>query len=250
MRLKATLVVVGSILIGLALFFGWRGLDFLMFTGNPYFTIREVKISTQLAVSEQKIRDLTGIAEGKNIFSFSSSDKRNALLRNVPNLSEVTISKTLPNRVEITAIDRIPVIKIGTTNFASDKDGNIMVIDESQRTRWSSLPVLINGNERIHAVPGQKLSDKFLTALYVMNIYNEMDGISFHIEQIDVSGRIYLILQTAENSREVRLVWEEISSQDNIRLALKMASESLAQPNAASLIRLDVILTKKSVYGI
>lgn len=250
MRLKAISVIFGAMLICLAIVFGWRGLDALMFTDNPRFEIKELEITTQLAVTPQKIRELTEIVEGKNIFSFRASEKRESLLRNVPNLGEVKITKHLPDTVRIVATDRIPVIKIGATNFASDPLGYIMVMDEALRRRWSSLPVLTDGKDSIKALPGQTLSGKHETALRVINAYNEMEGISFKISQIDVSGRIYILLITADGSREIRLVWEELVTGEDIRLALKMASESLAQPKAAPLIRLDVLLSTMSVYGI
>lgn len=250
MRLRAGLVALGVGIALAALYFGWRGLDFIMFKDNPTYTIRHVEISTQLAASKSKIMELTGISEGINIFSFSASDKREELLRNVPNLGEVKITKKLPDTVEIVAIDRLPVVRLDATNFASDRKGTIMAIDASQRKRWSSLPVLMDGNEKINATPGETLSGKNLLALSVVNVYNEMDGISFRVDTIDVSGRIYLILQTADGQREIRLVWDELETTNDIRMALRMASEALAQPKAASLIRFDVLLSTLLVYGI
>ncbi len=250
MRLRAGLITLGIVLASAALYFGWRGLDFIMFKDNPAYTIHTIEITTQLAVTKQEIRALTDIREGVNIFSFSASRKREELLRNKPNLGEVKIVKKLPDTVEIVAIDRLPVLRLDSTNFASDSKGTVMAIDESQRKRWSSLPVLMDGNERINVTPGETLSGKNSLALSVVNVYNEMDGISFKIDNVDISGRIYLILQTADSQREIRLVWDELKTNDDIRMALRMASEALAQPKAASLIRFDVLLSTLLVYGI
>ncbi len=250
MRLRAGLVVLGIVIVLTALYFGWRGLDFIMFKDNPAYTIHHVEISTQLAASKNRIVELTGISEGVNIFSFSASSKREELLRNVPNLGDVKITKKLPDTVEIVAIDRLPVVRLESTNFASDRKGTVMTIDASQRKRWSSLPVLMDGNEKINVTPGETLTGKNLLALSVINVYNEMDGISFRIDNIDIGGRIYLILQTSDGQREIRLVWDELETSNDIRMALRMASEALAQPKAASLIRFDVLLSTLLVYGI
>lgn len=250
MRLRAGLVTLGIVIASAALYFGWRGLDFIMFKNNPVYTIQHVEITTQLAVTPQEIRALTDIKEGVNIFSFNASRKQQELLRNKPNLGEVKITKKLPDMVEIIAIDRLPVMRLDSTNFAADSKGTVMAIDESQRKRWSSLPVLMNGNETINATPGETLSAKNALALSVVNVYNEMDGISFKIDNLDISGRIYLILQTADSQREIRLVWDELTTNDDIRTALRMASEALAQPKAATLIRFDVLLSTMLVYGI
>jgi len=250
MRLKAGIVSMGIVIVSAALYFGWRGLDFIMFKDNPAYTIRKLEITTQLAVTPQEIRALTDIKEGGNIFAFNASHKREELLRNKPNLGEVKIVKHLPDTVEIIAIDRLPVMRLDATNFAADSKGTVMAIDESQRRRWASLPVLMNGNERIVATPGEMLSGKNALALSVINVYNGMDGISFKIDDIDISGRIYLILQTADSQREIRLVWDELNTENDIRTALRMASEALAQPKAAALIRFDVLLSTMLVYGI
>jgi hypothetical protein len=86
-------------------------------------------------------------------------------------------------------------------------------------------------------------------ALEIVNVYNEMDGISFKLNSIDIDGKVYVILQTSDGRREIRLVWEELISKADIRQALKMASETLAQPKAAGLVRFDVLLSTKQVYG-
>jgi len=125
-----------------------------------------------------------------------------------------------------------------------------MAIDEAQRRRWVSLPMLTEGTRKINAVPGQTLSGRHALALDVINVYNTMAGISFRIDSIDVGGRVYLILQVTEGHREIRLAWNEMVSQENMRTALRMASEALARPNAATLIRFDVLLSTMMVYGI
>ena len=250
MRLKATLITLGAMAVCIGLFFGWKAMSTVMFLENPQYTVKTVEISTRLAVTPQEVMNHTGIREGINIFSFNASDKRQKLLRNVPNLSDVRIVKTMPDKVQIVAIDRLPVMRLGETSFAADKDGNIMTLDEKQRGMWLSLPILLDSTERTRPVPGQRITGKAAIALAIVKAYNEMDGISFRIEYIDTSGRVYIILQTADSRREIRLVWDEMVSADDMRTALRMASESLAQPAAASLLRFDVVLSTMKVYGI
>ena len=126
----------------------------------------------------------------------------------------------------------------------------MLAMEEFQRRRWAAIPVVVDGTRRIPLLPGQPVSDKYRIALDIVNACNAMEGISFRINQIDVSGRIYILLLTSDSSREIRLVWNEMDSPERIRLALKMASETLADPKAAPLIRFDVLLETKLVYGI
>lgn len=250
MHLKALGIILLSMLVCVGLVIGWQTLSRLMFSENPRYAIRTLDISTELCVTPQRLKELTGIREGVNLHAFSAAKKRRELLRNLPNLRDARIVKRFPDHVTIVATDRVPEMKLGSTNFAVDQDGNVLAMEEFQRRRWSNIPVLLEGNRKIQMQPGQIVSDKYRTALDIVNAYNAMEGISFKINQIDVSGRIYIILLTSDSRREIRLVWNEMTSPQNIRLALKMASETLADPKAAPLIRFDVLLETKLVYGI
>lgn len=254
MRVRTEIKLIAAVCACVAAFagltFGWRWLNAMMFSENPVYTVKNLEIVTQLATTPQQIQALTSIHEGINIFSFNASRKRSELLRNVPNLAEARIEKILPDTVRITTTDRLPVLRIAATNFAVDSRGTVMAIDEAQRRRWVSLPVLTEGTRKINVVPGQTLSGRAALALDIINVYNTMAGISFRIDSIDVGGRIYLILQMAEGHREIRLAWSEMTSQENMRTALRMASEALGRPNAATLIRFDVLLSTMMVYGI
>lgn len=252
MHLKALTITLLTMLVCVGLVLGWQRLSRLMFTENPSYAIRTLDIRTELCVTPQRLKEMTGIREGVNLHAFSAAKKRRELLRNLPNLYDVRIEKRFPDHVTIVATDRVPVMKLGATNFAVDKDGNVLAMDEFQRKRWSTIPSIleIEGNRKIPYQPGQVVTDKYRIALDIVNTYNTMDGISFKINQIDVSGRTYIILLTSDSRREIRLVWNEMTSPQNIRLALKMASETLADPKAAPLIRFDVLLETKLVYGI
>ncbi|MGI5869706.1 MAG: cell division protein FtsQ/DivIB [Kiritimatiellia bacterium] len=250
MHLRAIGITLLSMLVCVGLVVGWQTLYRLMFSENPAYEIRTLDITTEHCVTPQRLKELTGIREGVNLHSFSASKKRRELLRNLPNLYDARIVKRFPDHVEIRATDRVPVMKLGATNFAVDKDGNVLAMEAFQRRRWANIPVLIEGNRKIQMQPGQVVSDKYRTALDIVNIYNAMEGISFKINQIDISGRIYILLITSDGHREIRLVWSEMTSSENMRLALKMASATLADPKAAPLIRFDVVLETKFVYGI
>lgn len=250
MHLKAVWITLLSMLVCGLLVVGWQALSRLMFSENPAFTIQSLEIKTEHCVSPQRIKELTGIREGVNLHSFSATRKRKELLRNLPNLYDVRIVKRFPDHVTLIATDRVPVMKLGDTNFAVDQDGNVLAMEEFQRKQWSAIPVILETNRKTQFFPGQSLSDRYKTALQVVNVYNDLESVSFKIDQIDLSGRIYLILITADSSREIRLIWDELTSPQRIRRALVMASESLADPKAAPLIRFDVFLKTKLVYGI
>ena len=217
MRLKAILITLGVMFACIGIFYGWQGLKTAMFTQNPQYEIKKLDISKSNAVKEQEVIKFTGISEGVNLFSFSAAEKRRKLLESVPNLSDVRIVKTLPDKVKIAMTDRLPVLRLGDTDFAADKDGTVMTLDWEQK--WAFLPKLFDSSRKQNPVPGQKLEGKAAQALAIANVYNEMDGISFKLNGILVDARFYVILQTAEGRREIRLVWEELTSRGAMRKA-------------------------------
>ena len=81
MRLRETAPWLAVLALALACFFAWRWLSAAMFSRNPQFELRRVEISPGYAKSEQEIRDITGLREGVNLFSFRASEVRERLLR-------------------------------------------------------------------------------------------------------------------------------------------------------------------------
>lgn len=269
MRVKAVVITLGVMFACIGIFYGGQGFKAVMFTKNPQYEIKQLEIISSNAVKDQEIIKLTGISKGINLFSFSAAEKRRKLLESVPNLSEVRIVKTLPDKVKIVTTDRLPVLRLGDTDFATDKDGTVMTLDMEHK--WAFLPKLFDSSRKQNPIPGQKLEGKAAQALAIANVYNEMNGASFKLNGILVDGRFYVILQTSEGRREIRLVWEELTSReamrqaassgksidstggltsrDAIREALEMASATLARKEAAGLVCLDVMLSTKKVYG-
>ena len=175
-----------------------------MFTKNPQYEIKQLEIISSNAVKDQEIIKLTGISKGINLFSVPQKSAGNS--SSVPNLSEVRIVKTLPDKVKIVTTDRLPVLRLGDTDFATDKDGTVMTLDMEHK--WAFLPKLFDSSRKQNPIPGQKLEGKAAQALAIANVYNEMNGASFKLNGILVDGRFYVILQTSEGRREIRCMEE------------------------------------------
>ena len=81
MRLRETAPWLAVLALAIGCFLAWRWLSRAMFERNPQYTIRRVDISPGFAVSEAEIRDVTGLREGVNLFSFSAAEVRERLLQ-------------------------------------------------------------------------------------------------------------------------------------------------------------------------
>ena len=98
MRLRETAPWLAAFAIAIACFVAWRWLSAAMFSRNPQYELRRVEISPGYAKSEREIRDITGLREGVNLFSFRASEVRERLLRTTPNIADVEISKSARRR--------------------------------------------------------------------------------------------------------------------------------------------------------
>ena len=224
MRLRETAPWLAVLAIGLACFFAWRWLSATMFSRNPQYELRRVSIEPGYAKSEQEIRDITGLREGVNLFSFRASEVRERLLRTTPNIADAEVTKILPDAVEVVVHDRIPVASLCSPVLALDANGFVFTILPRDVERYRSLPRIENGAEPYRPPAGRTLADapgtptgveaRIARALRVALLCDRPER-AFRLSDIDVSNSVYLVLLTRDN-RFIRLVWEEIADDEAI----------------------------------
>lgn len=257
MRLRETAPWLAAAAIAFACFFAWRWLSAAMFSRNPQYELRRVEISPGYAKTEQEIRDITGLREGVNLFSFRASEVRERLLRTTPNIADAEISKRLPDAVSVVVHDRVPVANLCSPSLALDANGFVFTILPRDAERYRSLPRIENGSEPFRPPAGRTLSDapgtpsgveaRVARALRVARLCDRPER-AFRVSDIDVSNPVYLVLLTADN-RFIRLVWEEISDDAAILQGLSMADDTLRDPASRAHRQFDVILSAGKVFG-
>ena len=257
MRLRETAPWLAVLAIAIVCFLAWRWLSAAMFTRNPQYELRRVDISPGYAKSEREIRDITGLREGVNLFSFRASEVRERLLRTTPNIADVEISKRLPDAVSVVVHDRVPVASLCSPTLALDAGGFVFTLLPRDAERYRSLPRIENGVEPFRPPAGRTLADapgtpsgvesRVARALRVV-LLCDGPGCSFRLSDIDVSNSVYLVLLTADN-RIVRLVWEELADDTAILQSLSMVDETLRDPASRGKTRFDVILSAGKVFA-
>jgi len=75
---------------------------------SPRFAISTVEIRTGARVKAEDVRKLTGIMEGKNIFSFQLANAVHQIEFH-PWVLRATVTRKLPDRVEIVVTERVPM---------------------------------------------------------------------------------------------------------------------------------------------
>ncbi|MCF7816870.1 MAG: FtsQ-type POTRA domain-containing protein [Kiritimatiellales bacterium] len=103
------LLVVGAIVFGLKE--GFELINRKLFSNNPSFEVQHLLISCDGQLSEERIREYTGLSEGMNLFDVDFADIQQALAQ-VPVVESVFIARKLPHTLIVKVKERMPVARI------------------------------------------------------------------------------------------------------------------------------------------
>lgn len=239
--------------------FCWGAFWRAAFSRNPRWAATEVAIETGLAKTPAEIRDITGLREGVNLFSFSAAEARRRLLDSTLNIADAEVSKMLPGTVRIVARDRVPVAKLFSDNLAVDAGGLVFTLLEKDRDRWHGLPRIEDGARRPRIDAGRTLTDapgtpsgaeaRAARALKIVAAAADAAAtLPFSVSAIDVSDPNYVSI-LADDFRELRFVWEEMTDAAAIREAFALVADVMRDPRSAMQRRFDVLLRARKVVG-
>lgn len=244
-RIVAIVLVVGLLAGGAVL--GVRSLRGVLFHKNPKFTLRTLHITSGNTVSAEAVRQVTGIREGMNLFLFNLPRIRRDFLRNLPNVREIRMERHLPDTLQVSVFERIPVAKLSRNGrVVTDFDGYIFSIQAGQETLADTLPVLAS-EEWANLQPGQRMGARPRQALAVLDTAESL-RLAFRIVEIDTTNPHYLLLHTAAR-QEVGLPWESLAERHTIVSMLGEVGLAMASPRAVSANRFDVSPEDGRVYA-
>ncbi|MEN7973673.1 MAG: FtsQ-type POTRA domain-containing protein [Verrucomicrobiota bacterium] len=104
-----TLVILVSLIVGVAMGFKWIGRR--LYSENPHFEIQHLVISSDGKLTEDRIREYTGLAEGMNLFGVTFKELEKALVK-VPVVESVHLERKLPHTLIVKVKERLPVARI------------------------------------------------------------------------------------------------------------------------------------------
>ena len=134
------LVVIGAVLFGIKAGFDLIGRK--LFSTNSRFEIQHLVISCDGKLTEDRIREYTGLSEGKNLFAVEFKDIEMALSK-VPVVESVYLERKLPHTLIVKVKERIPVARITGRKsqrfpFVVDRYGVVL----PPRQSAASLPLI------------------------------------------------------------------------------------------------------------
>lgn len=144
LRRFITIVLLFFVLIGIAigLRMGLAAINHKLFAGNSSFEIQHLIVSCDGRLTEERIREYTGLAEGMNLFEFRFKEIEKSLAQ-VPVVESVYLERKLPHTLIIKVKERMAVARISGRQqrpfpFVVDRYGFILPPRQSS----ASLPLI------------------------------------------------------------------------------------------------------------
>ena len=135
----------------------------IYFLMSPFFDIKEITVEGEKKISEEQIKNISGITLNQNIFSFSKIRTKQNIKEN-PYIASVEINRNLPNKIVIEVTERVPtfLIEYGNAYIYLDNQGYALEISEEKL----ELPILTSLKIDVENFnPGDRLEKEDLKKL-------------------------------------------------------------------------------------
>ncbi|MDD3653325.1 MAG: FtsQ-type POTRA domain-containing protein [Desulfotomaculaceae bacterium] len=155
---------------------------------SPLFEVRQVLVSGNQYLAEEKIRNIADIGIGLNIFKLNLSTIEENL-KMIPMIKEVQVTRALPATVQITILERRPLGLLPTSEGFIEVDEEGFCLQKAS-VSTPGLPV-ITGVEIDQSTPGEVVKAERLSyALTVLSGLPE-DALSILSEvHVDLNNQI------------------------------------------------------------
>lgn len=171
---------------------------------------RQVTVSTGTNIKPGLILDQFGLLKkGANLAEIDFEKKRNDILHRIPNIRSLTVSRHLPDRLEIVVEEREPIARMkvrgskGVTGRVVDAEGVVFV----REAGTSLLPVIYEAKSSFTAA-GKTLSGRAAAALRMLEACRmDKDLAGLGIVEVYTHHLDYLIA-TLDNYSLAKIAWE------------------------------------------
>lgn len=168
----------------------------------------QVAITSGKLVKADVVAWMFGLTNGANLARIDYAARREECLRRHPAIRSLAITRRLPNRVEITVVERTPEVRLNLakrkaeTGRVADSDG---VVFKSFRGT-GTLPVIREAAAKA-TPPGKKLPERSLSALRLIEVASDAEFADMRILEVDATHPDYLVA-TFGNYARAKIAWE------------------------------------------
>lgn len=169
---------------------------------------RQVSITTGANIKAGLILYQFGLKKGANLAKIDFAKKRRETLERIPNIRALTISRHLPDRVEIAVEERDPVARMkvrgskAVTGRVVDAEGVVFV----REAGTSLLPVIYEGKTPFTAA-GKTLSGRAAAALRMLEACRGDELAGLGVLEVHTHHLDYLIA-TLDNYSLAKIAWD------------------------------------------
>lgn len=199
----------------------------------------QVEIVTGKIIPARLIANHFGLTNGVNLAHVPFASLRERLLADTPNLSDVKITRTLPNRIRVETVERVPVVRVigaganANANYAADSEG---VVFWYHRQDTALLPIVREARKNTSAA-GDRLTGMSLAALKLLEAAADPEFAALKIQEVDTFKQDYLFATLGDSSR-AKIAWEDMDkstkgSQASLRRQLRRLSQAMKSNIAA-----------------
>jgi len=170
----------------------------------------QVTITSGKMVKADVIAENLGLRVGANLATIDFAEKREKLLERVPNLLSIHVSRKLPDKITVTAEERVPIARLeapGSRKASGrvvDTEGMVFIWQRGTQT----LPI-IRENQTPGLPKGHRIKGRANAALRLIEACREPELLELGILEVDTTKHDFLVA-TLGNYSKVKILWEDM----------------------------------------
>ena len=214
--------------LGWGLAWGYQRLMSYYLLESGRFVLRTIEIEAGDTITSDLVREQLRLREGMPLFAIDIAERRRVYMHDVPTIRSLTITRTLPDRLSVSLVEREPLARLARKPLAVDRDGCVFV-------RYLGIETLpcISGYPPNSDVLGTQVTGMTWAALELFELLKN-HTLPLQIVDVDVSREDYLDC-TMSDQRRVKLAWPRMGENDarSNRLLLAQLNGLAAAMNSA-----------------
>lgn len=205
--LKAAMACLAGLLtVAIGGWGGWTLFNAYYFHARSLFVLSDLRnnvtITTGKTLTPDLVCEVLELREGINLFSIPIAQKRRELLDQAPNIRDITIVRRMPDKMNITIIEREPIARVGSNGRVVDDEGVVFI----RYAGTGGLPMIKGSDELAQLKPGDHLRGNAMAAVRLVNNALRPEC-RLRLLALDTTKEDYLML-TFSDYRQAKFAWE------------------------------------------
>lgn len=207
-------LVLGSVLLAVCLTAGLLGIGKLKSVYHEQCRLtnpgEQLFIETGKMVKPDVIAENLGLKVGANLAEIDFAARREEILKKIPTLRTISISRIQPNQIHITAEERVPIARMNirgqraVSGRVVDTEGMVFICQ-----RGTQMLPTIREMTPPGVQAGNRITGRTLAALRLIETCREREFLELGVLEVDVSKPDFLVMTLADYSR-VKITWDGI----------------------------------------